>query len=428
MTRRQTARPRSVRPTLSTIALAALAALGVTACQTIHTTNAATSTRPEVAVYPEVTLEQWLAVLRSEALARGVRPAVFDAAFANVRLSDRVTELDTSQPEFSRQVWTYLDSAVSDRRVSDARERLARHGAALAKASSEYGVPPEILVAFWGIETDYGASTGGFSVIDALTTLAYRGRRTGYFRDELLTALDILNSGDIPAAQMKGSWAGAMGQTQFMPTIFARHAVDADGDGRRDIWNSLPDVFASTAKFVRANQWKTGESWGREVRLPDGFPYQDAELNITKTVNEWAALGVRGMDGGTLRGDDKASILVLAGHQGPAFLVRDNFRAIMRYNPSTSYALAVALLADRMTGKPGIQGSWPRHEQPLSRDERNDLQTLLNTLGLDAGKVDGIIGAGTRAAVRRFQATIGVIPDGFATKDLLARLRQAANG
>jgi membrane-bound lytic murein transglycosylase B len=413
--------PRMIAP-LFAVAVAALTAAG---CQTAGTAARAGAPVAKHAVYPEVSLPEWLAGLRREALERGVRGEVFDQAFADVRLSDRVTELDSSQPEFSRQVWQYLDSAVSERRVADARARLERHGAALRKAADPYGVPAEIIVAFWGVETDFGASTGNFSVIDAVTTLAYRGRRTDYFRGELLAALQILNNGDIPLSGMRGSWAGAMGQTQFMPTIFLANAVDGDGDGRRDIWNSLPDVFASTAKFVRANGWRAGESWGQEVILPQDFPYQDAELTISKPVGEWRRLGVKGADGKPLVGEGPASVLLLAGHTGPAFLARENFRAIMRYNPSTSYALAVAFLSDRMTGKPGVAGAWPRHEPALSRDERTELQERLARLGHDPGKIDGIIGGATRTAVRKFQAAARVIPDGFVTKDLLEKLRRA---
>jgi len=217
-----------------------------------------------------------------------------------------------------------------------------------------------------------------------------------------------------------------MGQTQFMPTIFLKHATDEDGDNRRDIWGSLPDVFASTAKFVQANGWRAGESWGEEVSLPSGFPFDQAEYNITKPLSEWRQLGVRPVNGGELSGDGPAAILVLGGHQGPAFLVRENFRAIMKYNPSTSHALAVALLSDRMAGRPGIQGNWPRHEQALSKDERMELQQRLAAMGMDPGTADGIVGANTRNAVRRFQKSIGTVPDGFATKSLLERLRQAS--
>lgn len=375
---------------------------------------------------PRLSYDEWLKGLRAEAVQQGIRAATFDRAMGSVRLSDRVQELDNSQPEFTRMVWQYLDSAVSDRRVQTGRQKLQDNAALLRRLSQRTGVPAEILVAHWGLESDYGNSTGGFRVVDALTTLAYEGRRTGYFRGELLAALRILDSGDIPLERMSGSWAGAMGQTQFMPTIFLKHAMDEDRDGRRDIWGSLPDVFASTAAFVQSNGWRAGERWGEEVALPPGFPYAEAEYNIVKPLAEWRRMGVRPAAGGELQGEGGASVLLLGGHNGPAFLVRDNFRAIMRYNPSTSYALAVALLADRIEGRAPVLGSWPRHEQPLSRDERTELQQRLAALGFDPGGIDGIIGANTRNALRRFQVTVNEVPDGFATKSLLDRLRQAS--
>ncbi|MGQ9367754.1 lytic murein transglycosylase [Azospirillum sp. ST 5-10] len=403
-----------------------LAALVLAGCQTTGTTPVAATSAVGVAAPQQQDFPSWLADLRREALERGIRAATFDQAFADVRLQDRVVELDRNQAEFARMVWTYLDSAVSDQRVRQGRERLQENAALLRRVSQRSGVPPEILVAFWGIETDFGRQTGGFSVIDALTTLAYEGRRAAYFRGELLAALKILDSGDIAPERMSGSWAGAMGQTQFMPTVFLAHAADEDGDGRRDIWGSLADVFASTARFVEHNGWKTGERWGQEVALPAGFPYDEAELTVTKPIAEWRRLGVRGVNGAPLAGEGSAAILVLAGHEGPAFLVRDNFRAIMRYNPSTSYALAVALLADRLAGRDGVQASWPRHEQPLTKEERMEVQQRLAALGFEPGPVDGIIGANTRNAVRRFQASAGLVPDGFTTKGFLERLRRAA--
>ena len=409
-----------------------LAATVLAGCQTTGTTPVAATTG--VAAAPAAaaarkpqSFQAWLADLRREALGRGISAATFDRAFADVRLSERVRELDGNQAEFNRMVWTYLDSAVSDQRVRQGRERMQQNARVLNPIAARFGVPPEILVAFWGIETDFGRQTGGFSVIDALTTLAYEGRRADYFRRELLAALEILESGDVTPDRMTGSWAGAMGQTQFMPTVFLAHADDEDGDGRRDIWGSLADVFGSTARFVRSNGWKTGESWGQEVVLPTGFAYEEAELTVTKPVAEWRRLGVRGAGGAPLTGEGDAAILVLGGHQGPAFLVRDNFRAIMRYNPSTSYALAVALLSDRIAGRSGVQAGWPRHEQPLTRAEREEVQQRLAALGYAPGPVDGIIGANTRNAVRRFQASAGLVPDGFTTKGLLDRLRRAAS-
>lgn len=409
---------------LATLLMAGCQSTGATAPVASGSPTTAAIPAPASAAQQSVSFTEWLAALRAEALSQGVRPQTFDRAFQRVKLSDRVVELDSAQPEFTRQVWQYLDSAVNEKRVQDGRQKLQEHAALLSRITRRTGVPGEVLVAFWGVESDFGKSTGNFSVIDALTTLAFEGRRAAYFRSELLAALRILDSGDIAPERMSGSWAGAMGQTQFMPTVFLRNAVDEDGDGHRDIWGSMPDVLASTAKFVLANGWRPGEPWGQEVRLPDGFPYDQAELSITKPLSEWRRLGVRPLDGSELDGDGSAAILVLAGHRGPAFLVRDNFRAIMRYNPSTSYSLAVALLADRMTGKPGVRGSWPREEQALSRDERIDLQQRLAALGMEPGTADGIVGANTRNAVRRFQASIGEIPDGFATKGLLERLRQ----
>ncbi len=398
---------------------------GATAKETSSAISASAATALPAA-QQRVSFDEWLKGLRAEALAQGIRPQTFDRAFARVKLSDRVIQLDSAQPEFTRQPWQYLDSMLNENRIQQGRLKLQENAALLRRVSQRTGVPPEILVAHWGAESDYGRSTGGFSVIDALTTLAYDARRAAYFRTELLAALRILDSGDIAPERMSGSWAGAMGQTQFMPTIFLKHAIDEDGDNRRDIWGSLPDVFASTAKFVQANGWRAGESWGEEVSLPGGFPYDQAEYTITKPMSEWRQLGVRPLNGGNLSGDGPAAILVLGGHQGPAFLVRENFRAIMKYNPSTSYALAVALLADRIAGRPGIRGNWPRHEQPLSKDERMELQQRLASLGMEPGTADGIVGANTRNAVRRFQQSIGAVPDGFATKSLLERLRQAS--
>lgn len=406
-----------------------IAATPAAAGQASSATASAAAALPatSAAPAPRVSYAEWLRGLRAEALGQGIRPQTFDRAFASVKLSDRVVELDRAQPEFTRQPWQYLDSMVSDARVQQGRQKMQENAALLQRVTQRTGVPAEILVAHWGAESDYGRGTGSFSVLDALTSLAYEGRRASYFRTELLAALRILDSGDIAPERMSGSWAGAMGQTQFMPTVFLKNALDEDGDGRRDIWGSLPDVFASTAKFVQGNGWRAGERWGEEVALPAGFPYDQAEYTITKPLSEWRALGVRPLNGGELAGDGNAAVLVLGGHTGPAFLVRENFRVIMRYNPSTSYALAVALLADRLVGRPGVQGSWPRNELALSRDERMELQQRLAALGMDPGAQDGIVGANTRTAVRRFQQSIGAVPDGFATKSLLERLRRSSN-
>ncbi len=417
-------------------ALAGLTALLAAGCSSAGTASSPSDPIPTATVtaagdqvpdHRTQSFPEWLAGLKDEAQQQGVSAATLDQAFAHVRLIDRILELDSSQPEFSRQIWTYLDSAVSAERIHQGHDHLAANAALLARVSQDFGVPPQILVAFWGIETDFGRDPGETSVIDSLTTLAYESRRPAFFRNELLAALRILESGDISLAQMRGSWAGAMGQTQFIPTIFLKHAVDYDHDGRRDIWNSLPDIFASTAHFVAGIGWRRGESWGEEVHLPASFPWDQAELNITKSVSEWVQLGVRPLGNGTLAdGAAPASILLPAGHTGPAFLVRENFRAIMRYNPSISYALAVALLADRMTGAAPIAAPWPRDEAALSRAERIELQQRLAALGLNPGTADSLIGQTTRGAIRGFQKSINEIPDGFATKRLLDRLREQA--
>lgn len=417
---------RAMRSLPVLVPLTLVAALALGGCQTTRDQgSAAAQTVVAPAAEPQIPFDQWLADFRRDALAQGIRAATLDRAFANVKLSDRVVELDRSQPEFNRQVWQYLDTAVSDDRVRDGRAKSAANAAILAKVSRSSGVPAEILVAFWGIETDYGVAPGNFSVINSLTTLAYEGRRAKYFRDELIAALRILEAGDVPPERMTGSWAGAMGQTQFMPTIFLKYAVDEDHDGKRNIWTSSADVFASTALFVLGNGWRPGESWGGEVTLPADFPFDQAELTVTKPVSEWARMGVRSFDGTPLSGTDSASILTLAGKAGPAFLVRENYRAIMRYNPSTSYALAVAVLSDRLAGRPGIRGGWPRSERALTGDERRELQQRLTDRGYTPGTVDGIVGAQTRDAVRRFQKEVGEVPDGFATVALLERLRAA---
>ncbi|MBI1208837.1 MAG: lytic murein transglycosylase [Azospirillum sp.] len=403
--------------------VSACAGDGVSASGGSQSVAATGATAGDTRVAALVPFPQWRDALRAEALRRGVSGRTFDLAFAGIQLSDRVLELDGSQPEFTRAVWSYLDSAVSENRVREGRAKLQANAALLSRVEREFKVPPQILIGFWGIESDYGRDVGKFKVIDALATLAYKSRRTGFFRSELLLALQILEKGDIAPERMRGSWAGAMGQTQFIPSIFVQHALDYDGDGRRDIWDSLPDVFASTAHFVAGIGWRAGESWGEEVRLPPSFPWDQAELTVTKPLEEWRRLGVRRLDGALPSGTDTASVLIPGGHSGPAFLVRENFRVIMRYNPSISYALAVALLADRIAGGGPIAAAWPRAEQPLSRSEAIELQQRLTALGFDTGKPDGLVGPATRTALRGFQKAVGLVPDGFATKSLLDRLR-----
>lgn len=364
----------------------------------------------------------WLDEFRRYAAAEGISEATLSQTLDNVRFRERVIELDRYQPEFVRPIWEYLDSAVSNARITTGRERLVEHRDTAQAMQARYGVPAEIIVAIWGIESNYGSNFGSFSTLDALATLAYEGRRRDFARGELLSALRIIDAGDIDAEHMLGSWAGAMGHTQFIPSSFEAYAVDGDGDGRRDIWGSIPDVMASTANYLARAGWQTGQPWGVEVTLPQGFDYAQTERQSSQ---EWAAQGVRPYRGGNLPAFDSAAIVVPAGAQGPAFLVGPNFRAILRYNNATSYALAVATLGDAIAQRPGIQHDWPRDQAPLTRDDVQELQRRLNDAGYSVGGADGVMGPNTRQGLRAFQRDQGLIPDGFATQELLERLRRA---
>ncbi len=347
-----------------------------------------------------------------------------DRSLTRLRILPDVLKADGSQPEFVRPVWSYLDGALNDARINKGREQLNVQRALLGGVSRDYGVPPETIVAIWAMESNFGGNIGSYNVVEALATLAWHGRRAAFAREQLLAALRIIDQGDAAPDRLIGSWAGAMGQTQFMPTTFAGHAVDRDGDGRRDLWTSLPDVFASTAGYLRDVGWRAGEPWGAEVVLPAGFDYEQAELTVRKPVAEWRRLGVVQAAGTRPLPDQAdASILLPAGYRGAAFLVLNNFRSILRYNNSSSYGLAVAYLSDRIAGLPGIQGGWPREERSLSRDERFEMQRLLAGRGHAAGTPDGIIGANTRGAIRAFQKTQNLPADGFASSTLLDRLR-----
>lgn len=370
----------------------------------------------------------WIAGFRQQAASAGIDAATLAAAFDSVNYQPRIIELDRSQPEFNQRVWRYLDAAVSAQRVRQGRDKLAAHRAAARHAERRYGVPAEILTAIWGVESSYGGYFGHYSTIDALATLGFEGRRRAFAREELLAALRILQNGDIERDRMRGSWAGAMGHTQFLPSSFLAYAVDADGDGRRDIWGSIDDVMASTAHYLEEAGWQAGQPWGVEVRLPKDFDFAQTELSIQYPSAEWRAQGVVARQG-TLPTFDAASVIAPAGARGPAFLVGPNFRAIMRYNASTSYALAVVTLAERIAGGDGIQGTWPREVEALSRLQVKEMQRRLNALGFSTGgPPDGIVGPNTRRGLREFQRHLGVTPDGFATLALLEALRGASTG
>ncbi|TDB01486.1 lytic murein transglycosylase [Halomonas marinisediminis] len=380
-----------------------------------------TTSRDKASAVAE-SFDNWLARFRREARAEGISETTLERALASLRYRPRVIELDRSQPEFVRPIWQYLDTAVSAQRVTTGRARLAEHRDTARRMEQRYGVPAEVIVAIWGIESNYGGNFGDFSTLEALATLAYDGRRRDFARGELLAALRIIDAGDIAPGRMLGSWAGAMGHTQFIPSSFEAYARDGDGDGRRDIWGSIPDVMASTAYYLARAGWREGEPWGVEVVLPEGFDYAQAESSNRRSSAAWSAQGVRPAGKGALPTFDEAAVIVPAGARGPAFLVGPNFRVILRYNNATSYALAVGNLADEIAGRDGVIGGWPRDEQPLARAEIREMQQALNARGFSVGVPDGILGPNTRRGLREYQASIGEIPDGFATRRLLERL------
>ncbi|SDG92407.1 lytic murein transglycosylase [Roseospirillum parvum] len=365
----------------------------------------------------------WLAGLRAEARGRGVSEATLDAALTGIAPLPKVLEYDQRQPEFTRTFWDYIGRAVDPSRIARGQDLLAQHAGLLARAEARFGVPAHVLVAFWGLETDFGRHFGGFPVVEALATLAHDRRRSAFFRQELLLALDILERGDIPAPRMVGSWAGAMGHFQFLPSTFTRHAVDADGDGRRDIWGSLPDAVLSAGNFLGNLGWRAGELWGREVSLPEGFDYALADGQVEKPLAAWQALGVRRADGRPLPvAEMEAALLVPAGHQGPAFLVYPNFRVILDWNRSELYALAVGHLSDRLAGRPGLSVERPADLQPLRPSDIARLQAALADLGFDPGPADGMLGPRTRGALRAWQQAHRLPADGYPTRAMIGRI------
>jgi membrane-bound lytic murein transglycosylase B len=360
-----------------------------------------------------------------DAARRGVSRVTFEHFTAGLTPDLSIMDKLDAQPEFTKAAWDYLDVLVSDERIARGREVLTQYAPVFAAVARAYGVDPAIIAAIWGVESNYGTMGGDRSVIRSTATLACVGRRRDYFREEFLSALEILQRGDVPAERLVGSWAGAFGPTQFMPSSFKRYAVDFDGDGRRDVVDSIPDVIASTANNLKTDGWVAGQRWGYEVVLPQNFDYLLADRSKQMSLGQWEALGIRRAGGGSFREPDaRAYLLMPAGARGPAFLMLQNFRAIMKYNPAEAYALAIGHLADRLRGGGPFLQPWPREERVLSLDERYEMQQLLARRGFDTGEPDGMFGPRTRLAIRNYQASIGEIPDGFASSGLLDRLRQ----
>jgi len=355
---------------------------------------------------------------------RGVSRAVFEANVAGLTPDLRIMDLLDAQPEFTKSFWDYLDLLVNEDRIQNGRAILAQHRATFDAVEKAYGVDRHFIAAIWGVESNYGTQIGERSVIRSTATLACVGRRQDYFREEFLSALEILARGDVKADHLKGSWAGAFGPTQFMPTSFKRYAVDFDGDGRRDDVDSVPDVIASTANNLKKDGWVAGQTWGYEIVVPEGFNFMLADRSRVMAVREWERLGIRRAGGKAFpRADDRAYLLVPAGAQGPGFLMLQNFRVIMKYNPAEAYALAIGHLADRLRGGEPFVQAWPRQERVLTRAERYELQQHLAARGYDVGEPDGRLGGKTRNALRQFQSSVGHVPDGFASAAILERLR-----
>lgn len=366
---------------------------------------------------------QCIADLQRRALAQGRSEQVVNDVLARLEFQPRVIELDQRQPEFTETFTNYLNNRVTAARIARGRELLAEHRDLLQELQRDYGVPPQYLVAFWGLETNYGGYLGRMPVLDSLATLACDPRRADYFSAELLTALELLEREQLKASAMQGSWAGAMGHTQFMPSAYRRYAIDGDGDGRVDLWNSVPDALTSAANFLRSLGWQADQRWGREVRLPDDFDYAAIDLEQRRPLQEWREMGLTSATGANLPALTMEALLVVpAGHTGPAFLAYDNFDVIMRWNRSRFYALAVGHLADRINGAGGLQRPPPADAPRLTRPEIEALQIQLNSLGFATGKPDGVLGPATRKAVRDYQKSRGLVADGYPGVELFTAL------
>ncbi|MBD2748383.1 lytic murein transglycosylase [Microvirga sp. BT688] len=366
----------------------------------------------------QAAFQRFVQGLWPEAKARGVSQATFNEAFRGVEPDAKIIALTKKQSEFVRPIWDYINGSISNERLKRGRDVAAEWSKTLAVVEKTYGVPRSVVLGVWGMETNYGSFTGSIYAIRALSTLAYTGYRPEFFREELLTALQILQQGHVDPSRMLGSWAGAMGQTQFMPSSFMKYAVDGNGDGMRDIWSSVPDAMASTANYLRQQGWEPGLPWGFEVQLPKGFDFRYLKQNFA----QWQTLGLRRIDGKAMPRAGEATLFLPGGAGGPAFLVTKNYDVIKTYNSSDAYAMGVAHLGDRLMGGQPIQAAWPK-EPMLDKDQRQELQERLARLGFYEGNTDGKFGSKTRDAVRNFQLRRGLIPDGYADYAVLRELR-----
>ena len=379
---------------------------------------------PPVDPQTQAGFESWLATFKPRAMSEGITETTWDRATRGLRYNPKVIERDRNQAEFTKTIWDYLDSAVSDTRIANGQMALREHAALLREIEARYGVDKEVVVAVWGMESNFGNNRGRTLILPALATLAYDGRRGSFFASQFIAALKIIQSGDTDSMHMTGSWAGAMGHTQFIPTSYLLYAVDFTGDGKRDIWSDNPaDALASTAAYLARSGWSKGQPWGVEVTLPQGFNYGLAGKKVKKSPSDWAALSVRAATGGTVPNYGPASILLPAGAQGPAIMIFGNFTAISRYNAADSYVIGVGHLSDRLKGKGPFIHPWPRDGRALTEAERIEVQERLTAAGYDTQGSDGKIGPNTIEAVMAWQRAHGVAPDGYVTEKLLNALR-----
>ncbi|KQB11367.1 lytic murein transglycosylase [Rhodobacter capsulatus] len=380
---------------------------------------------PPVDAATQARMDAWVAGFKPRAMAAGISEATWNRAMRNVPYNPQVIERQQFQAEFVKPIWDYMDSAASDERIAKGRAALAQHAAILREIEARYGVDKEVVVAVWGMESRYGAKRGNTLIIPALATLAHDGRRAQFFESQLIGALKILQAGDIDPAHMTGSWAGAMGHTQFIPTSYLAFAVDFTGDGKRDIWSDNPaDALASTAAYLARSGWSKGQPWAVEVSLPEGFDAGLAGKGTKRAPADWAALGVRGVNGGVVPNYGAASILLPAGPQGPALMIFGNFTAISRYNNADAYVMGVGHLSDRLKGQGPFVHPWPREGRALTDAEKVEVQRLLTAQGYDTKGTDGLIGAGTIGAVMDYQRDHGMTPNGWVTIKLLESLRK----
>ncbi|MFW6278341.1 MAG: lytic murein transglycosylase [Halorhodospira sp.] len=382
---------------------------------------------PLVALSPAASGEAFEACvddLREALVEQGHDPELVTETLDGVEQLERIIELDRQQPEFVQTFWEYLDARLTEERIEQGRAMLDAHEQLLWQLYADFGVSPRYLVALWGMETHYGSHFGEVPIVDAITTLVCEGRRESFFFEELEATVALLEDGRLEHESLRGSWAGAMGHTQFMPSTLREHAVDYDGSGHIDLRGSIPDALASAANYLRRIGWDPEIRWGREVQLTEAFGFEHLGLDEPLPLSEWQRLGVRRADGSDLPESDlEAALLLPMGRHGPAFLVYDNFRKIRRWNASTSYALAVGLLADRIDGQPGLQADRP-DLAALRRTELKTVQEQLQARGYDIGSADGLLGPQTRTAIRSYQQEEGLPADGYPTRALLERLRR----